>query len=35
LTKFDYDKEKTASALDISVSTLYRKMTELGVDIDK
>jgi DNA-binding NtrC family response regulator len=35
LTKFDYDKEKTASALDISVSTLYRKMTELGVDVEK
>jgi DNA-binding NtrC family response regulator len=34
LTKFDYDKEKTASALDISVSTLYRKMTELGVDME-
>ncbi|MGA9364796.1 MAG: sigma-54 dependent transcriptional regulator [Bacteroidota bacterium] len=34
LTKFDFDKEKTASALDISVSTLYRKMTELGVDIE-
>jgi DNA-binding NtrC family response regulator len=35
LSRFDYDKEKTATALDISVSTLYRKMTELGVDIDK
>jgi DNA-binding NtrC family response regulator len=35
LTKFDYDKEKTAAALDISVSTLYRKMTELGVEIQK
>jgi DNA-binding NtrC family response regulator len=35
LTKFDFDKEKTATALDISVSTLYRKMTELGVDIEE
>jgi two-component system response regulator PilR (NtrC family) len=35
LTKFDFDKEKTAAALDISVSTLYRKMTELGVDIEE
>ena len=35
LTRFDYDKEKTAAALDISVSTLYRKMTELGVNTEK
>lgn len=32
LTRYDYDKEKAAAALDISVSTLYRKMTELGID---
>lgn len=32
LTRFDFDKEKAARALDISVSTLYRKIVELGID---
>jgi DNA-binding NtrC family response regulator len=35
LNRFGFDKEKAASALDISVSTLYRKMTELGIDTEK
>jgi len=35
LTRFEFDKEKTARALDISVSTLYRKIVELGIETDR
>lgn len=35
LKRFDLDKEKTAKVLNISLSSLYRKMEELGISSQK
>lgn len=35
LKRFDFDKEKTAKVLNISLSSLYRKMEELGISSQK
>ncbi len=35
LNKYDWDKAEAANALGIGLSSLYRKIDELGIKIDK